>query len=296
MKKQWMLPLTAVLGAAAAFVLRLVHKRVGFEPGTGLPIPGNFAGTALAILLAALAVLLLLLVRQLPKEEEPGPVFPEAFSTADTRLLTLPVMGVFLIALSGAADLLEGAGVANLLWKLHTAAALNDPYTLSTTMQLEVYGAPAFSTKAQLLMGLLALLSAGGLFLNLIACRRKAGEPPRPANGNLLLILPVSLVVRLVLTYRIDSVNPALSAYYVELLALVFLSLGFYRLSSFAFRAGQTRRFALYAGAAVILSIAALADVTRYLSSILLYAGGALTLLGFLLLRLVSQPAAEGGA
>ena len=287
MKKQWTLPMTAVLGGAAAFVLRLVHKRIGFEADTGLPVPGNFAGIALVLLLAALALLLVLLVRQLPGEEDPGPAFPADFAALDAKLLTLPVIGVFLMILSGLTDLLEGFGAGNLLWKLHTAA-LNDPYTLSTTMGLEFSG---FSAKAQLLMGLLTLLSAAGLFLNLLACRQKDDEAPRPANGNLLLILPVSLVVRLVLTYRIDSVNPALSAYYVELLALVFLTLGFYRLSSFAFRAGRTRIFALYAGAAVILSIAALADGMHYLSSILLYAGGALALLGFLLMRLVSQAA-----
>ena len=52
MKKQWMLPLTAVLGGAAAFVLRLIQQHTGFEAETGLPIPGNPAGTALAGLLA----------------------------------------------------------------------------------------------------------------------------------------------------------------------------------------------------------------------------------------------------
>lgn len=292
MKKQWTLPLTAVLGGAAAFALRLAQNRTGFESATGLPIPGNAAGTALAVLLAALAILLLLLARQLPGEPEQRPAFPAAFSAGGAKLLTLPVAGVFLMALSGLADLYEGLGLGSLLWKLHTAAPLNDPYTLSTTMGLELYGASAFSSQAQLLMGVLSILSAAGLFFSLLACRSREGAAPKAFNGNLLLIAPVALVVRLVLTYRIDSVNPALAAYYVELLALVFLTLGFYRLSSFAFRSGRTRRFALYAGAAVVLSIATLADSTQYLSSILLYAGGALTLLGFLLLRLAARPQA----
>lgn len=288
MKKQWMLPLAAVLGGAAAFVLRLVQNLTGFESTTGLPIPGNAAGTALAVLLAALAVLLLLLVRQLPKETEQGPAFPADFSTGDTKLLTLPVIGVFLMALSGLADLYEGLGLGSLLGQMSAAAAgpgYAEPAVLLT-------GSIGFSSRLQLLMGLLSILSAAGLFFSLLACRLKEGAAPKPFNGNLLLIAPVALVVRLVLTYRVDSVNPALSAYYVELLALVFLTLGFYRLSSFAFRSGRTRRFALYAGAAVALSIAALADGTPYLSSILLYGGGALALLGFLLLRLAPRPQA----
>lgn len=282
MKKQWIFPLTAVLGAAAAFVLRLIHKRTGFEAGTGLSIPGAPAGIALAVLLAALAVLLLLLAQQLPQETEAGPAFPADFSTGDARLLALPVAGVFFMALSGLADLYEGVSRGNLLAQLSAAA---DP-AYGAAVPVPQAGSAAFSPPLQLLMGLLSLASAGGLFSALLSCRAQKGAAGKAANGNLLLIPPTALVVRLVLTYRMDSVDPSLAAYYVELLALVFLTLGFYRLSSFAFRSGRTRRFALYAGAAVILSAAALADGSPYLSSILLYAGGALTLLGFLLLRL----------
>lgn len=287
MKKQWMLPLTAVLGGAAAFVLRLIQQHTGFEAETGLPIPGNPAGTALAGLLAAMAVLLLLLVRQLPQEAESGPAFPDAFMTDDGKFLTLPVMGVFFTALSGLADLLEGLGMGSLMTLLSSAAA-GPGGVPDAVLQTP---APGFSGKAQLLMAVLSMLAAAGLFASLLACRRRDGAAPRPVNGNWLLIPAVSLVVRLVLTYRIDSVDPSLSAYYVELLALVFLCLGFYRLSSFAFRAGRTRRFALYAGASIVLCIAALADGSPYLSSTLLYIGGALTLLGFLLLRLAVQSA-----
>ena len=144
---------------------------------------------------------------------------------------------------------------------------------------------PFFSQKALLLMGLLSLASAAGLFLAVVSCRPREGRKPVPAAA--LLSAPAALVVRLVLTYRIDSVNPALGAYYVELLALVFLTLGFYRLSAFAVQAGRTRRFALYAVPAVVLSLAALADRSiANQSAPLLYLGGALTLLGFLLLRL----------
>lgn len=290
MKKQWMLPLVAVLGGAAAFALRLVQTRTGFESATGLPIPGNAAGTALVILLVALAVLLALLVRRLPKEAEQGPAFPADFATGDAKLLTLPVIGVFLMALSGLADLYEGLGLGSLLDQM-SAAAAGSGYAETAVPLAESAG---FSHQLQLLMGLLSILSAAGLFCGLLACRAGDGGTPKPFNGNLLLIPPVALVVRLVLTYRVDSVNPALAAYYVELLALVFLTLGFYRLSSFAFRAGRTRRFALYAGAAVALSIATLADGSRYLSSILLYAGGALALLGFLLLRLAPRTGDDG--
>lgn len=280
LKKHLILPALSVLGGAVAFLLRLLQNRTGFEPDTGLPIPGNVPGLALVVLLAVLATALCVLVWKLPKEAGPGPAFPQDFATTDTRLLTLPVMGVLLIALSGLLDLAGGFGI--------TLGGPGDAYVLSAAMETYIPG-PAFSQKALLLMGLLSLASAGGLFLSVLSCRPREG---RAANGTLLLIAPAALVVRLVLVYRVDSVDPALEAYYVELLALVFLTLGFYRLSSFAFGAGRTRRFALYTGAAVVLSLAALTDGAAGISSTLLYLGGALTLLGFLLLRLC-RPAGD---
>jgi len=57
MNRRYALPLTAALGGAAAWVLRLLQNHTGYEAGTGLPIPGNPAALALAVLLAGLAVL-----------------------------------------------------------------------------------------------------------------------------------------------------------------------------------------------------------------------------------------------
>lgn len=283
LKKNLALPVLSVLGGAAAFVLRLLQNRTGFEPDTGLPVPGNLPGLALVALLVILAVVLCVLAGKLPKEADPGPAFPQDFTTTDARLLTLPVMGVLLMALSGLLDLAGGFGISL------GGPGLEDAYVLSAAMETYIPG-PAFSQKALLLMGLLALASAAGLFLAVLSCRPREGRAVM--NGTPLLIAPAALVVRLVLVYRVDSVTPALEAYYVELLALVFLTLGFYRLSAFAFGTGRTRRFALYAGAAVVLSLAALTDGATDISSTLLYLGGALTLLGFLLLRLC-RPAGD---
>ena len=93
------------------------------------------------------------------------------------------------------------------------------------------------------------------------------------------------------LTYNIDEglgqnhYNCPVVAYYPELLAVVFLTLAFYRLSSFGFQCGRTRRFFQYAGAAVVLSLASLADGGG-ISMLLFYAGGALSLWGWMLQRL----------
>ena len=113
MKKQLMLPLAAAAGGAAALVLRLLQNKTGFEASTGLPIPGNAPGIALAALLAVLAVALCLLTRLLPPEDEGGPFFPEDFRTVNAGLAALPVAGVFLMAVSGALDIAAGAALLN---------------------------------------------------------------------------------------------------------------------------------------------------------------------------------------
>lgn len=280
MNKQYALPLTAGLGGAAAWVLRLLQTRTGFEADTGLPIPGDPTGLALAALFAGLVLALVLTSRLYPAEEDPGPALPVDFITPGPGLLTVPMCGVFLIALSGLADLAESLGILTEIGSLSSHAIYG----------ILREGGLGFTPKGQILLGALSLATAGALFWMLAGCRRADGPVPPAA----VTLIPVgTLVIRLVLTYRIDSVNPSLSMYYVELLALVSLTLGFYRLSSFAFQAGRTRRFSLYAGASAVLCAASLADGSAYLSSLLITAGGALTLMGFLLLRVSNSLEAE---
>ena len=266
MKKYAAYPALVLAGGAAAFALRLAQNRTGFEAATGVPVAGNLWGRLLVGLLVLTALACLLLTRKLPAEaEERSPGFSGAFSTHSPLLLTVPVAGVFLLALSGLLEMASG-------------------------LSLIPEAAGSSGSRLSLLLGGLTLVCAGCFFSVLPACRRSGAREAEPhasrtVSGNLLL-LPVSyLVVRLVSAYRTESINPVLEAYYIDLLALVFLTLAFYRLSSFAFHVGQTRRFLLYAIPAVVLCLTALAD-SRPLYDTLFFAGGGLTALGFLLLRL----------
>ena len=283
MDKRYALPLTAALGGAAACVLRLLQNHTGYEADTGLPIPGNFAALALAVLLAGLAAALALTAWLLPSEEAPGPVLPRDFSTENTGLLAIPMCGVFLLALSGLSDLAESL-------RMLPEGLVSSRHAIYGILRA---GGLGFSPQGQVLLGALTLAAAVSLFPVLAGCRRREGVPRHKAPAAITMLPVAALVVRLVLTYRIDSVNPSLTMYYPELLALVFLTLGFYRLSSFAFQAGQTRRFGFYAAGSLVLCAASLADGSAYLSSLLLYAGGALTLMGFLLLRAANGLEAE---
>ena len=268
MKRYAVFPALALGGGCAAFILRLLQQRTGFEPDTGLPIPGTPFGVATAVLTLLAIVACILLRQKLPKEQEGTPLFPAGFSTGDAGLLTLAVAGVFLMAAAGLADLAAGLGVQSFPGMAQNATV---------------------SQREQLLLGILTLASAACLFPAVPACRTHSNREPRSFNGLLLLMPVVFLVVRLVLVYRQDSANPILATYWVELLALVLVILALYRLSAFAYGAGQTRRFVLYAVPAIVLCLASLADGGA-LSSILFNGGAALTLTGFLLQRLVNLP------
>ena len=286
MKKYVLWPLLAAIGGVGAFLLRLLQRSTGFEVDTGLPIPGNLYAILLVAWFVVLAAVCLLAARPLlPADREDPPLFPAGFSVASPGLLTPAVMGLFLLAASGVLDLLFGFSGASAL------TGSGETVTVFVTAQ----GSQLFSGREHLVVGLLSLLSAASLLPAVPACRiRPEGGARKPFQSPLLLVpvcclvvrlVPVCcLVVRLVLTYRVVSVDPSLTDYYTELLAVVFLALAFYRLSSFAFRAGRTRRFAVYAALAIAFCLATLADRPDP-ARLLFYLGGAVTLFGFLLQR-----------
>lgn len=286
MKKPHLLPCIALVGGAAAAVLRLFQNATGFEEETGLPISGNLPGTALVILLVLLAVILTLLVRRLPENKAPS--FPADFTARDSRLLFLPMAGLFLMGLSGVLDLIAGLGLTETLLQGVVSAA--DPSGMTSVVAIS--SSDGYSPQAHLILGVLDLVSAAGLFFAVRACGIKQRHNRLRFNGTWLLAPVLAMAVRLVLAYRVDSVNPALEAYYVELLALVFLNLAFYRFSSFSFGSGQTRRFALYTCCAVVLCMAAFCDSCS-ISARFLEIGGGLCVLGFLLLHLTAAPTSE---
>jgi hypothetical protein len=273
MKKETLFPLAATAGGIVAFLLRFLQNRTGFEATTGLPIPGNIPGIILVLFLILMAAGLFVLSRKLPAPEAED--FPTLFTSDNKSALFLPVIGILLIALSGLADLYEYLTLNNLLVQLKSAA---DPYGVVVENSVK-----CFTPASQLILGAVSILAAGALFLTIADCRKQ--DDSKPFNGIYLLFPPVALVVRLVFTYRLESINPSLESYYTELLALMLLTLAFYMLSSFAFNVGNFRRFAFFVGLSLVFVFPSLADGGPHLSSLLLYAGSAATLMGFLMLR-----------
>lgn len=270
MKKYLLYPTAALVGGAAAAAVRLAQNRTGFEASTGLPVPGNLWARLLVVILVLLAAVFFLLSRRLPlREDDPSAAFSEAFSSTSVGLVSVAMAGAALIGVAGAWETAAGMGLFS--------------------------DGTAVPDRLHMILGVMTLLTAAALFPAVAACRRSgaheaaAPAPRQPIQGAFLLAPVVFCVIRLVVTYREDSIDPSLSAYYVELLALVFLTLSFYRLSSFAFCAGQSRRFFLYSMEAVVLCAAVLADPLPIYTR-LYFAGSALALLGFVLLRLDRMP------
>ena len=141
--------------------------------------------------------------------------------------------------------------------------------------------------------GALTFFAGIALIFAAILCKnahKNANQERENINNNmrreLILIPPVAMVTRLVAAYRLDSINPVMERYAIELLALTALSLACYSLSGLAFGSGRVRNFIIYAGASVILCLCALADGPVWLSSPPLYLGGALVFTGFLMMDL----------
>lgn len=266
-----------LVSSGAAFFLRLMQMHFGFEPDTGLPVHGSLWGLLVPVVLAILAVVWWMAVRPLPAKDSPA--LPQDFPMTKQHLF-LPIAGVALVALSGLAWLAFG------LLPSTANAVAEDGTLISVTVTSPI------PVSTMVILGALSLVMALTLFPAVAACQVPKKAESRAFRGTLLLAAPVCLVVRLVLIYRIHSVDPSVSHYAVELLAMVCLTMAFYRLSAFGCGAGNTRRFLLYAGWAVVLSIATLAD-GHSLPDMLLYLGAALTLLGLLLARLCEPGPAE---
>ncbi|MBR3641407.1 MAG: hypothetical protein IKN53_05200 [Oscillibacter sp.] len=265
---RYRIPLLAVLLGAVCFLLRLFQNMTGFEADTGLPVRGNVPALALTVLLPLAALALALLARRADAEGE-GVSFSAFFGSDERRALAVVVAGAFLMALSG-------------VWELSSRGAAT---VLSADGMTVVRASSASLT---LLTGVLSLVSAACLLSVLPLCKKDAAQGSR---ATVLLAVPLCLVVRLIVLYRAFSVDPILAGYCVELLCVVFLTLGFYRLSSFAVRAGRARLFTFYVAFSVVLALTLLADG---LSAAGIFGlGGALALLGFLLLHLTRREETE---
>ena len=105
MKQKPVLVIIALLGGLGGFLLRLYHNQTGYDPDTGLPYAGLF--WPLPLLIAAAAVVVVFLLRTIPKERNATPFSVRfAASPCSAALLTA---GTVLLLLSGACSIAQAA-------------------------------------------------------------------------------------------------------------------------------------------------------------------------------------------
>lgn len=109
-----------------------------------------------------------------------------------------------------------------------------------------------------------------------------------------LLPAMVFSVLLLLVVYLPQDSNPVLAQYYLPVLAAALTACAFYQLAGFACREARLRWFVLFGDLAVPLCLAALADSVRNPGQALIFAGCALVLTVFLLLRR-AEPLPEKG-
>ena len=258
-------PLLILIFSLIGCLAHLVQNIVGYESETALPTGSALTPLLFGVLLISSVVLALFALR-FPKDDK-RLSFAAAFASGRTDAL-LPLIGAFVIILSALPELAAGLGF--------TPSGIPVVVTITERMGLISAIATAFG--------------GCGLVVAVVACCGTGKREASPFTSTVLLIPAIAELVRLVLIYREMCVYPTLSRYAIELLALCFAAMAFYRLASFAYRDSSTRAFLLYASISVVLCFATLTGSGRIFHR-LHNLGCALALYGLIRLRLMNPGA-----
>ena len=161
--------LTLCLGAAG-MSLRLLQNMTGFEPGTGLPVPGSLPGILLPVLLVLSAVILFRMNSKLPK----GPVevpLSQLLNWNDKGSLFGILAGGCVMAFSGVLE------IANAFGRTVTAVSADG---------MEIVTVSAGAGRSGVVMGLLAVVAGICLLAGVAICRKTPDTEPQ-----ILLAVPV---------------------------------------------------------------------------------------------------------
>ena len=162
MKHRFSIPALSVCFGAVGFLLRLLQNRTGFEPDTGLPIPGSVPAILLPILLMAAAGILYLAVRRVLPKEMPELPFSRQFDLSNRTGLFSALAGGCIMALSGVLEIVDAMG--------GSAAAVSAD-------GMEIVSVNTGAGGSGLMIGALSVAAGVCLAAAVIACR-KTDVPP----------------------------------------------------------------------------------------------------------------------
>ena len=249
MRKELVLPVTAIVGGAIGFFLRRLELATAFEPDTGLPIEGMPVTWALIALSAAVAVVLLLLCLGVGKGFEGG--YDQAFRARDAAPYMMGMTaGAFLTAAAGVLLLLK-------LPRLYAEASL------------ETSGFPMFSLVPMVLLAVLCLCSAWSVLM--LGKNNYRGEE-KGRYSAWLLIPAYTCCMWLIVSYQEHSGDPIILDYVYQLFSVIAAVLGCYFLSGFGFGRSRPAAAAFFSAEAMYFALVTLADAHEP-AFLLLYAG-----------------------
>lgn len=235
MRKEILVPAVAVIGGGAGFALRRWGLDTGFEPDTGLAVPGAPANLAL-IALSVVMVLLLALLCWGKKGNLSG--YSQAFQAqGNTLYATAGVLSGFLLLGAGALMAAEPLMGGELVYT-----------RLITAVLALIAGVCVMLTVRDNLRGL--------------------------SNGkySFKLLMPAyAFCVWLIAAYQVRAGDPVQLDYVYELFAIIAGLLGLYSAASFSFERGRPFLTCLFSLLGVYFSLVTLAD-GHQLADMLLYA------------------------
>lgn len=241
MRKEILLPVSAVVLGAGGLLLRRWELATAFEPDTGLVTPGMPATLALGVLSAAAAVLFLVLAilcRPNGGRRSGEPASLEG----DTLALSSTVLGAFLMLGSAAVGCLSLGG------QFRQAAAQ------------AAQGKGGNPVLAVLLPFVLILLCLGsGVSLLSVGKDAYRGGGVRRYSGTVLLPA-YTCCIWLIAAYQVRASDPVVQDYLYELLAIICALLAFYYVAGSAFEHARPGRTMFFSLCAVYFSLTTLAD------------------------------------
>lgn len=241
MRKELVLPLTALVGGAAGFFLRRWELSSAFEADTGLPVSGAPATLALFALSAVLFLALAILSWGTGRGFQGS--YDEAFqTTGNTPYLVGMIASAFLMAGAGTLLLAQAGGILS----GSTAGA-----------GLSGFLGPLVAVGRELLLALLALASAVSLFL--LGKNNYRGEGRGDRSG-CLLVPAYASCVWLIVSYLDHSGDPIVLDYVYQLFAVVASVLGCYFLAGFSYRRPKAFPAILFSLTAMYFCLVTLAD------------------------------------